>query len=51
MLFQINRVMYDARYQKLVKDNSRFDFDTTIYLDLFLNQNQEKSNKHMKELD
>lgn len=37
MMFQINRVNYDYKNQKLVKDNSRFEFDKTIYMDLFLN--------------
>ena len=37
MMFQLNRVNYDYKNQKLVKDNSRFEFDKTIYLDLFLN--------------
>lgn len=36
---------------KLVKDNSRFDFDKEIYLDLFLNQNKERSDKHRAELE
>ena len=48
MLFQLNRVNFDIQKQKLVKDNSRFDFDKTIYLDLFLNQNKEKSKAHRK---
>jgi hypothetical protein len=39
MMFQLNRVNYDYRKQKLVKDNSRFDFDKKIYLDEFLNLN------------
>lgn len=36
MMFQINRVNYDIKNQKLVKDNSKFEFEKTIYLDLFL---------------
>jgi|APSaa5957512535_1039671.scaffolds.fasta_scaffold32855_2 hypothetical protein len=36
---------------KLVKDNSRFDFDKEIYLDLFLNKNKELSDKHREELE
>ena len=36
MMFQINRVDYDFEKQKLIKDNGRFDFEKTIYLDLFL---------------
>ena len=45
-MFQLNRVNYDIEKQKLVKDNSRFDFDKTIYLDLFLNCNKAKAEKH-----
>lgn len=51
MLFQLNRVNFDIQKQKLVKDNSRFDFDKTIYLDLFLNQNKEKSKAHRKQIE
>ena len=46
MMFQLNRVNYDYRTQKLVKDNSKFDFDQTIYLDEFLNVNKERCTKH-----
>jgi len=51
MMFQLNRVNYDMQKNKLVKDNSRFDFDKEIYLDLFLNQNKERSDKHRSELE
>lgn len=51
MMFQLNRVNYDYRKQKLVKDNSRFDFDKKIYLDEFLNLNQDRSKKHRMELE
>ena len=37
--------------QKEVKDNSKFEFDKEIYLDLFLNINMERSNKHRAEID
>ena len=37
LMFQLNRVTYDYKNQKLIKDNSKFEFDETIYLDLFLN--------------
>ena len=47
-MFQINRVNYDFAQKKLVKDNSRFEFDQTIYLDLFLKANEEKALKHRK---
>ena len=33
-----------------MKDNRRFDFDNTIYLDLFLNQNKDQSKAYRKEL-
>jgi Ser-tRNA(Ala) deacylase AlaX len=36
---------------KPVKDNSRFDFDKEIYLDLFLNKNMEDSNKHRHDIE
>ena len=50
MMFQLQRVTYDKEKQKLVKENSRFDFDQTIYLDLFLNINKEKAEKHQEYL-
>lgn len=51
MLFQLNRVNFDMQKQKLVKDNGRFEFDKTIYLDLFLNQNKEKSKAHRIQIE
>ena len=51
LMFQLNRVNYDFKNQKLVKDNSRFEFDKQIYLDLFLNQNKEQAAKHYEKLD
>ena len=51
MMFQLNRVNYDFKNQKLVKDNSRFEFDKTIYLDLFLNKNKDKAYKHYERLE
>jgi hypothetical protein len=51
LMFQLNRVNYDFKNQKLVKDNSRFEFDKTIYLDLFLNKNKEKAYKHYERLE
>ena len=46
MLFQLNRVNFDMQKQKLVKDNRHFEFEKTIYLDLVLNQNKDKSKAH-----
>lgn len=37
--------------QKEIKDNSKFEFEKEIYLDLFLNINMEKSNKHRTQMD
>lgn len=51
MLFQLNRVQFDMKKQKEVKDNSRFVFEKEIYLDLFLNINMERSNKHRHEME
>lgn len=51
LMFQLNRVNYDIKNQKLVKDHSKFEFDKVIYLDLFLNQNRERAQKHQQELD
>ena len=50
MMFQLNRVQYDYREQKLVKDLQKFDFDKEIYLDLFLNNNREESDKYKLKL-
>jgi len=51
LMFQINRVAYDMKNQKLVKDNSRFEFEKTIYLDLFLYSKKEIAEKHFKNLE
>lgn len=51
LMFQLNRVNYDFKQSKLIKDNSKFEFDKTIFMDLFLNQNRERAEKHQKELD
>lgn len=51
MMFQLNRVQFDMHSQKLVKDNSEFQFDKEIYLDLFLNQNKERSDIHLAEFE
>ena len=50
-MFTLNRVQFNKIEQKLVKDNSRFEFDQIIYSDLFLSINQEKAEEHMKNLD
>jgi hypothetical protein len=39
LFFQINRVTYDFKEKKLVKNNKRFEFDKIIYVDLFLWKN------------
>jgi hypothetical protein len=44
LMFNLSRVDYDRTKQRLVKNNKRFEFDQTIYLDMFLNQNKEKAN-------
>lgn len=36
---------------KLVKDNSKFEFDQEIFLDLFLNQNRDRAKDHQQELE
>jgi hypothetical protein len=51
MMFQLNRVKFDMDKQKEVKDNSKFEFDKEIYLDLFLNKNMERSNRHRHEME
>jgi len=51
MMFNLNRVDFDKKQLKLVKNNSRFEFDQTIYLDMFLNQNKLKATEHKKELE
>lgn len=50
-MFQLNRVNYDFVNQKLVKDNSEFQFDKTIYIDLFLEKNMEKAKLHYENLE
>ena len=47
LVFQLNRVQYDMTTFKLKKDNSEFHFDKEIYLDLFLNQNKDRSDTHL----
>ena len=51
LMFQVNRVSYDYENKKLVKDNSRFEFDKQIFLDLFLNGNKEDAYKHYEKLE
>jgi hypothetical protein len=34
----------------MVKDNSRFDFDKTIYIDRFLNKNKVATERNIKKL-
>ena len=43
LMFQLNRVNYDIKNQKLIKDNKKFEFDPVIYLDLFLNSNRDRA--------
>ena len=50
LMFQINRVQYDPVEQKVYKEYSRFDFDKTIYIDLFLNKNRERAEKNRLDL-
>ena len=47
LVFNINRVSYDKEWRP-VKSNNRFDFEKTIYLDMFLEKNKEKA-KRLKE--
>jgi hypothetical protein len=42
LLFTINRVNYDKKLKKLVKDNKRFDFEKVVYADKFLYSNRSK---------
>lgn len=36
LLFTINRVNYDLKQKKLVKNNKRFDFEKVLYADKFM---------------
>lgn len=51
LLFNLNRVDYDRAAQQLVKNHRRFEFDKTIYLDMFLNSNKAKSTEHKQHLN
>jgi len=51
LLFQLNRVNYDIQNKKLVKNNGKFEFDKTIYLDLFLNHNKQLSEEYRTKLE
>ena len=51
MMFQLNRVTYDYQNQKLIKNNSRFQFDPVIYIDLFLEKNMEKAYHNSKKIE
>lgn len=51
LMFNLNRVDFDRKQLRLVKNNKRFEFDQTIYLDMFLNQNKDMANKHKLDLD
>lgn len=50
LLFNLNRVDYDRTAQKLVKNHRRFEFDKTIYLDMFLNSNKAEALQHKQRL-
>ena len=53
LLFSINRVNYDVKQKKLVKNNKRFDFEKIVYADKFLYQNRQKDeemNEQIKQL-
>lgn len=50
-MFQLNRVNYDFKNQKLVKDNSQFQFDKSIFIDLFLEKNMQKAKLHYEKLE
>lgn len=43
VMFQLNRVSYDYNNSKLIKNNSRFQFDKIIYIDLYLEKNMKKA--------
>jgi hypothetical protein len=45
LLFTINRVNYDVKQRKLVKNNKRFDFEKIVYPDKFLYQNRLKDDE------
>lgn len=45
LLFTINRVNYDVRLRKLVKNNKRFDFEKIVYPDKFLYSNIKKDSE------
>lgn len=51
MFFQINRVTYDLKSFKEVKNNAKFVFEKEIYLDMFLNKNMERSINYRKEIE
>lgn len=50
LMFQINRIDYDRKLQKMTKDMRKFSFDKEIYLDLFLNQNLQRTENFRKDL-
>mmetsp|Transcript_41259 Transcript_41259/g.62819 ORF Transcript_41259/g.62819 Transcript_41259/m.62819 type:complete len:436 (+) Transcript_41259:878-2185(+) len=51
LLFQVNRVNYDFKTGNPEKDNRQFDFDKTIFLDMFLNANKDKSKEFIERLE
>lgn len=42
LLFTINRVNYNIKSRKLIKNNKRFDFEKLLYADKFLMENRSK---------
>ena len=51
VMFQLNRVSYDYNNSKLIKNNSRFQFDKIIYIDLYLEKNMKKAYDYNKKLE
>ncbi len=51
VMFQLTRVNFDKENKRLVKNNQKFEFDKTIYMDLFLYQNRDLSSRLSKNLE
>jgi len=51
MFFTLNRVGFDHLKQGPVKNDSRFEFDKTIYLDYFLHKVKDKVNSNEEEMN
>jgi hypothetical protein len=50
LCFNLNRVQYDQKSQRIVKNMSKFTFDKQIYADMFLYKNRARADQMRKQI-